>query len=64
LRFFDTVLKIWAVGALVIVVSWTLLYLVLQALGGDETSFIIVLSTGAVVTLTVLVLWNSLKKRL
>jgi len=60
----DTVLKIGAWGAVVIVVSWVILYLVFQAVGNSEISFILTLTAGVAVTLTVLVAMNALKKRL
>jgi len=60
----DTVLKIWAWGAVVIVVSWVILYLVFQAVGNSEISFILTLTAGVAVTLAVLVAMNALKKRL
>ena len=62
--FADTVLKIWAWGAVVIVVSWVILYLVFQAVGNSEISFILTLTTGVAATLAVLVVMNALKKRL
>ena len=60
----DTVLKIGAWGAVVIVVSWVILYLVFQAVGNSEISFILTLTAGVAVTLAVLVAMNALKKRL
>ena len=60
----DTVLKIWAWGAAVIVVSWVILYLVFQAVGNSEISFILTLTAGVAGTLAVLVAMNALKKRL
>jgi hypothetical protein len=60
----DTVLKIWAWGALVTVVSWVILYLVYQAVGSNEISFVLTLSAGVAVTIAVLVVGNALKKRL
>ena len=60
----NTVLKIWVWGAVVIVVSWMILYLVFQAVGNSEISFILTLTAGVAVTLAVLVAMNALKKRL
>jgi hypothetical protein len=62
--FADAFLKIWAWGALVMVATWVILYFVYQALGSNEISFILTLSAGAAVAIVVLVVGNSLKKRL
>jgi hypothetical protein len=57
-------LKIWASGILINVVSWVTLYLVFQAVGGHDISFIIMLSLGVLVVLAVSVAGNHLKKQL
>lgn len=64
MRCVNTVLKMWAVGIVVTIVAWVVLYLVLQAFGGDEVAFIIALSAGVTIALAVLVVVNSLKKQL
>jgi hypothetical protein len=64
MTFIDSVLKIWATCALITFVSWVILYIAFQEVGGDEISFIVTLSLGVLVTLAVLVAGNHLKKQL
>ncbi len=54
----------WAVGILITVASWSILYLTFQAVGGNEVSLIIMLSLCVLVVLTVLVVGNYLKRQL
>jgi hypothetical protein len=51
----------WAAGILITFCSWVILYLVFNAVGGDQVSFIITPSLGVVVVLAVLVAGNYLR---
>jgi len=62
--FADAFLKIWAWGALVMVASWVILYFIYQTLGSNEISFVLTLSAGIAVTIAVVVVGNTLKRRL
>lgn len=62
--FIDPVIKMWAAGILITIVSWSILYLAFQAVGGNEISLIIMLSLCVLVVLIVLVVGNYLKKQL
>jgi hypothetical protein len=62
--FADEFLKIWAWGAIAMVVIWVLLYFIYQMVGSNEISFILTLSIGVTATIAVLVVGNALKKRL
>ncbi len=62
--FIDAVIKMWAAGILITIVSWSIPYLAFQAVGGNEISLIIMLSLCVLVVLIVLVVGNYLKKQL